>query len=282
MHTQINGVERAVPYRESPYPDLTSLKKSEPTEGLHTSDEVALGEAPHEPCSLMGAISECVRYTKLYQSQKVGNAEIDLQDFTGGMIKNYIGPQMHVSGQFKVARLLIDNEVFMSTWPMEVQSHINPVRWAKGRVLVAGLGLGYYIRKILNNPEVTKIDVFETNEHVIRMYENQFGRHPKVDIQHWNVFQRAVVREQYDFAYIDIWPDLQLEKVITDMKVILELIKADRIMPWGIERILLEAVREAGSLESAFERFPWKFKWAHKDILKLVTELTGREFDGKR
>lgn len=53
-----------------------------------------------------------------------------------------------------------------------------PIEKAKGGAVgVAGLGLGYYIKKYFKKDEVKRVDVYETNKNVVDMYLSNFREH---------------------------------------------------------------------------------------------------------
>ena len=104
----------------------------------------------------------------------------------------------------KVPTLFIGDTLWMSLTPMEIQSHFLPIKLARGKVGVAGLGLGYYVQEILNKREVKEVIVYEINKDVIAMYVNTFGYNPKLKIVNKDIFE--VENEFFDFFYCDIYP----------------------------------------------------------------------------
>jgi len=64
-------------------------------------------------------------------------------------------------------RLEIGDAVVMSDTQAERRDHIDPVREARGRCLVAGLGLGVVVQAMLLKWEVDHVTIVEKNQDVI-------------------------------------------------------------------------------------------------------------------
>lgn len=110
--------------------------------------------------------------------------------------------------------LKIDQEIWMSLTPMEIETHYVPIQKAKGRVGVAGLGAGYYALRIAEKEEVEEVVVYEINERVIEFFNDMFGEQPKIKIIKQDF--REIKNEQYDFFYNDIYLTMLEEKAIED------------------------------------------------------------------
>lgn len=147
-----------------------------------------------------------------YYKQQISNY-LDLEEkVVGSATLKYVTPKGRLDGYMykdfllsgdTVPALYINNEVWMSLTPMEVESHYVPIARAKGKVGVAGLGLGYYVQEILEKEEVESIDVYEINQDVIDMYISNFGVNEKVNIINKDIFE--VSGKSYDFFYCDIY-----------------------------------------------------------------------------
>ncbi len=69
------------------------------------------------------------------------------------------------------ARLWVNGDVMMSDTDMELRTNREPVRDARGDVLIGGLGLGMITLPILLNPAVTSVTVIELSQDVIDLVE---------------------------------------------------------------------------------------------------------------
>lgn len=135
-----------------------------------------------------------------------------------GMIDHYYAPLVYTP-EFVTLRLKINNKVWMSLTPMEIQSMIIPIRKARGICFAGGLGLGYYPLSIAQKPEVEKVIVCENNQAVIQMFENCFSEYPNVaklqiiesDVRSY----LSKIKINIDFCFMDIYqtllPDIALE-----------------------------------------------------------------------
>lgn len=103
------------------------------------------------------------------------------------------------------------NIPWMSVCPSEIETMSEPANMASGRVLVLGLGLGYYPYIISLKDEVEHIDIVEISTEVIEIFEKeilpQFSTKDKIRIIHDDAieYMKRVESGQYDFIFSDIW-----------------------------------------------------------------------------
>lgn len=134
---------------------------------------------------------------------------------------------------------------WMSVTPMEIDSHWVPIKLAKGRVCIAGLGLGYYLQNIIDKPDVTEIVVYEINQDVIDLYIKNFGNHDKVTIINDNILK--LENEKFDFMYVDIYPILFDEESILHMEILRENNNITTYFFWGMEGYLISVFEKFGA-----------------------------------
>jgi len=104
-------------------------------------------------------------------------------------------------------RLLISGAVVMSDTRMEQFTNYDVLRESKGRVFIAGLGLGMICHGIAAKPEVSKITVLELNENVIDLVAPSLPE--KVEVNQGDIFEYKPGRwEQFDTIYFDVWNDI--------------------------------------------------------------------------
>jgi hypothetical protein len=127
----------------------------------------------------------------------------------------------------RYARLKVNGTTMMVDTPMERRTNLEVVEKARGRVLIAGLGLGMILRSIQNKPEVTHITVLEKHRDVIDLVGGSLARsqnshtvggmidgayhlHPaasKISIIEADVFAWSFAGQpKFDTIYFDIWP----------------------------------------------------------------------------
>lgn len=96
----------------------------------------------------------------------------------------------------------------MSDTPAEVRDHVAFIQQAKGRVLIAGLGLGVVLQGLLKNPMVSHVDVVELSEDVISLvaphYENLYPG--KFTIHNKSIYTAKWDDDQkWGAAWFDVW-----------------------------------------------------------------------------
>ena len=96
--------------------------------------------------------------------------------------------------------------IVMSNTPAEINDHINFIRAAKGKVLIAGLGLGMVLQEVLKKDLVTKVTVVEISKDVINLVAKSY-QDPRVEIINEDIFNFKPT-EHYDFGWYDIWDDI--------------------------------------------------------------------------
>lgn len=177
---------------------------------------------------------------------KLGNLTLSYRESIFNRLDGYLYKDFRKWDNFPT--LFEDNRIWMSVTPMEIDSHWMPIELAKGRVCVAGLGLGYYVQNIIDKPEVTEIVVYEINQDVIDLYIKNFGNHNKVKIINQNIIK--VKNETFDFMYVDIYPILFDNLAIDHMEILMENNNITTYFFWGMEGYLI-SVLESGD-EIAF------------------------------
>lgn len=112
--------------------------------------------------------------------------------------------------EFTYPAVLEGDTIWMSIIPHEIETMKEPIKNAKGRVLVLGLGLGYYLFHILNKKDVVSIDVIENDKRIISLFNkyliNLFPHVEKLNI----IFDDGIeylkkTNKQYDYIFSDIW-----------------------------------------------------------------------------
>lgn len=177
-----------------------------------------------------------------------------------GTFQGYMYRSFGVYPSFPV--FYIGEKLWMSLSPMEIESHYLPIKLAKGRVGVGGLGLGYYVQRILAKSTVKKVIVYELNQDVIDFYLHNFGQNPKLEIVKRDL--RTLEDESFDFFYCDIYERLLDDRVLEDMVAITQRNKIKAYHFWGMEQMLAELV-------SAHCRVPTKlFAKPYWDFLYML------------
>jgi len=98
--------------------------------------------------------------------------------------------------------------IWMTDVPAEQASAHNALRKCKGRVLVGGLGLGYFAKKIQEKNNVTSVIIIEISKDVI----NLVWKHLKLDKRFIIVcmdikkyLKAYTSNRRFDWVYLDVW-----------------------------------------------------------------------------
>jgi spermidine synthase len=107
----------------------------------------------------------------------------------------------------RYAQLFVNGGIMMSDTDMEHRSNGFVCAHAKGRVLIAGLGIGMIIHPIAAKPDVTDILVIEKSPDVIKLVAASLPKKARVvegDIFTWTPEKGA----KFETIYFDIWPNI--------------------------------------------------------------------------
>lgn len=99
----------------------------------------------------------------------------------------------------------------MSDTPAERWDHYAVVKLAKGRVLVAGLGLGVVLNALLRKSEIQHVTILEKDADVIALVapHYQAKANGRLTIVHADVFEWVPPKgERWDVVWFDIWPNM--------------------------------------------------------------------------
>ncbi len=103
-------------------------------------------------------------------------------------------------------KLVRNGTIVMSNTPAEILDHVWFARWAKGAVLVNGLGLGVVLEMLLERPEVYHVTVIEKSKDVIRLVAPFYESNPKVTIVNADAFTYKPEKGRvYGAVWHDIW-----------------------------------------------------------------------------
>lgn len=115
----------------------------------------------------------------------------------------------------KYAQLYVDGKLMMSDTTAEKMANSKFVSHARGRVLIAGLGLGMVLYPTLLKPNVTNITVVEINKDVIELIQPHVrifpGANKKLEIINNDIYDYEPP-VKFDTIYFDIWPESPSEE----------------------------------------------------------------------
>ncbi len=142
-----------------------------------------------------------------------------------------------------------DNE-WMTLTPVDLDTSVDAIRAAFGRVVTFGLGLGYYAYMVSEKAEVESITVVEKSEEIIKLFKKhilpQFPNKHKVKIVNSDAFEYAehvMPNERFDVAFVDTWRDASDgEPMYVRMKALERLNPSTEFIYW-IENFLISRHR---------------------------------------
>ncbi len=95
----------------------------------------------------------------------------------------------------------------MSDLRFERESCAELIERARGRVLIAGLGLGMILHPLCIKPGVERITVVEKYRDVIDLVGPSVAGHSNLQVIHADAFEwRPESGARYDTIWFDIWP----------------------------------------------------------------------------
>ncbi len=165
-------------------------------------------------------------------------------------------------GEVQLAQNLIvlarRQKVWMSTAPMELESQQIGVDFARGHVVVFGLGLGWSTATSALKPEVERVTVVEMDANVLEMHEQikLFERLPdgagdKVNIVHADALEWEP-DGPVDLLMPDIWVELVSWGRAEEVHDMQANVDADMVYFWGQElELARHAVRLGRPLDDA-------------------------------
>lgn len=104
------------------------------------------------------------------------------------------------------------NDVVMSDTPAEYKDHRWIIRNAKGKVLIAGLGLGLVLEQVAGKDEVISITIIESSADVIKLVWEHIPEQikAKCTLIHGDIYDLHNIDKSlhFDYAWFDIWPTI--------------------------------------------------------------------------
>lgn len=155
--------------------------------------------------------------------------------------------------EYQIPVLRIENAVWMSCSPLEVESQIAALMAATGSVVIGGLGMGVAAINIAMKPDVTSVLVIELSQDVHKAFmKSCYPELPpeikkvfdkKVEFFFADITEMPLPVKEVDFLYVDIWEKVGDSNCIPDMIKILTLnknISIQSIYWWGMEYDIVE------------------------------------------
>jgi hypothetical protein len=103
---------------------------------------------------------------------------------------------------------------WMTLTPVDMDTVVNEISRAHGRVVTFGLGLGYFAYMAARKPDVESVTVVERSESVIELFKTYIL--PALDFKEkikivcadaYEYAEKMMPKENFDYAFVDIWRD---------------------------------------------------------------------------
>lgn len=111
--------------------------------------------------------------------------------------------------EFPFLAIRENERIWMSVTPHEINTMSEPIEKAKGKVLVLGLGLGYFPFMVLRKEEVDSVTVIEKNPEIISLFKENilpfFPNKEKLEIIEGDAFEHFKKADKYDYVFADLW-----------------------------------------------------------------------------
>jgi len=192
---------------------------------------------------------------------KYGNAEIETED----NIQYYL----KIDGQqFMYYNMNSHAEAY------ELFSHYY---FARGHVIVTGMGFGVRENWILTKPEVTKLTIIEKNESVLnyhKIIESPFLKDPRVEII---ITDASKYKSKCDVLLLDHYEMESYENILESVRKIKHNIECDLLWFWPLEKLIMYYKNSSGNTDlTNYQSYKWIKKLFCLDKLPdLDKELIG-------
>lgn len=145
-----------------------------------------------------------LRYCSYQKYQLFPLDEISLKDSTYKEISK-IG---YFEKKYDYLALLEGDTIWMCITPNEMNTMKEAIDLAKGRVLVLGLGLGYYPYMISLKDEVKEIVVIEKDKRIIDVFNANIApnfRNSKITVINADAYEYLKTNQDFDMVFADLW-----------------------------------------------------------------------------
>ena len=175
-------------------------------------------------------------YNEKIKTSKSGKYEIKEIDGLQGIISGYMYEKKGIINK-KILELHGPEHIWMRLTPYEIEASYFPIKMAKGKVGVVGLGLGYAVQEMAKKDSVEEVIVYEISKDVIDIYNSNFEKNNKITIINEDAYKAK--SEKFDFFYVDIYEYKLTSKVVKDYKVFTKLHNIEEYSFFGMEHFLL-------------------------------------------
>lgn len=179
---------------------------------------------------------EIDKYKDIIFERSCGNFKIVKNSIAQEKLQGYMYNKKE-KYDIQIIELQENDKCIMKLDIKEVQGAYEAIRFAKGKVGIVGLGLGYTVQEIAHKSDVEEVIVYEISSEVIQMYNENFKKNDKIKIIQGDAFKAK--RERFDFFFVDIYNYKLTSKVVEDYKKFNKIHDIEEYSFWGMEHFLL-------------------------------------------
>ncbi len=134
--------------------------------------------------------------------------QYDMPDFNGRLV---VPKLAFFTRKVRFPAIYEGNMPWVSVCPSEINSMRYDIARARGKVLVLGLGLGYYAYMCARKEDVSKVCVVEINENILNIFKKHvlplMECKDKIELILGDAiaYTDGIKDGEYDFVYCDIW-----------------------------------------------------------------------------
>lgn len=161
-----------------------------------------------------------------------------------------IPPLGFFTEDFEFIAVLEDGNEWMTLTPVDLDTCDFAIEAAHGKVVTFGLGLGYYAFMAAMKPEVESVTVVEISDKVISLFEKYLKPHfpckDKIKVVCSDAFaymKDSMPKENFDYAFVDIWRDASDGTPIYEKMKELEALSPNTEFSYWIENFLISRRR---------------------------------------
>ncbi|MDU5106274.1 MULTISPECIES: hypothetical protein [unclassified Clostridium] len=180
-------------------------------------------------------------YNDSISEGRIGNFEIIKKSNNSDFIDGYMCRR---KGRINtdIIELQGPDNIWMRISPIEIESSYMFIKYAKGKVGIVGLGLGYVAQELAKKSNVDEIIVYEQEKDVIDLYYSNFEDNEKIKIINKDAFEAS--SEEFNYFYVDIYEYKLHPRVVDDYIKFNEIHKIEEYLFWGLEHFLLSCKYE--------------------------------------
>lgn len=132
--------------------------------------------------------------------------------------------------------------ILVKLGPREIEGSYEAISFARGKVGIVGLGIGYVVQEIAKKSNVEEIIVYEDSQEIVNLYNSNFKQDDKIKIIKGDPFKSE--SDKFDFFYLNRYQYKLTSTVIQEYKIFNKLHEIEEYAFDGLEHFLLSCKYE--------------------------------------